>query len=127
MSSRTKKAPIDPESTKRVKSELTTDDMYRELDSYLRARKQEDNIKKRRLADKIVNEGEQLMQEIQEKNIAVEEERLTMIEYIFTNSQEKFVELKELKQMEYGEVKKLHAKVTEWKKPAWRKFLNMFR
>jgi len=127
MSTSTKKAPIDPKSKAELESQLTTYDMYHQLDEYMRQKKQEQEIKKRSLARKIEAQGPELLKEIEEKNIRVEEERIEMIEYIITNTQEDFGTLKELKEMEYGELKKIQARVVERKKPAWRKFLNIFR
>lgn len=127
MSTKTTKAPIDPKSIRELKEQLSTDDLYRELDQYLRAKREEDNIKKRSMAKKIFSEGEQLMQEIEEKKVRLEAERLSMIEFIHKNSQEKFITLKEATQMDYEEIKRVHARVLEWKKPIWRRFLNIFR
>lgn len=127
MSTTSKKAKISEESKKFTESLLTTDDEYRNLDKYLRASKDENNVRKRKLARDIASDGEKYLQEIEEKNKDRENKRMSMIESIYSNSQEKFIPLKELKQLPYEDVVDIHNKVNEWKKPWWRKVINVFR
>lgn len=127
MSSTTKKTIIDPEDKRLVDAFPSTADLYREVDAQLRQFKEEDKRKKRVLVKQTLNDGEELFQEIEDKRIAKEEERVIMIEYIYKNSKEKFVTLKEAKNLPYDDIKRIHNQVVENKKPMWRKIINVFR
>jgi hypothetical protein len=127
MSSTTKKPPISKKSQEYADSLLTTDDEYRNLDRYLRANQEQLNIKKRRLAREIASEGEIHLREIEEKNRERETRRMQMVEFIYTNSKETFITLKELKDLPFDDVAPIYSKVKEWKKPWWQRAVNIFR
>lgn len=126
MSTTSKKPIIDPKSKEMLKQELTTADMYRELDQYLRLRKKEENIKKSRMINKIIDDGENLVREIEEKNTVHEKKRIQMIEYIYFHSKEKFITIKELKDLPYEDVQNIYKTVIEWEKPWWKKLISVF-
>ena len=75
MCTKTRKAPIDPKSKKIVEAQLTTDDLYRELDNSIRLEKEDNERKKNRLAREIVEQGDNLLKEIEEKQQKKEQER----------------------------------------------------
>jgi len=127
MSSTTKKPIIDPKSKEEVANMLGTDDLYRALDNEMRHEKEISNIKKRRIAKEINEQGEELLYEIEEKNRKKEEQRVSMMEFIDKKSKEKFIKLEELNKLDFDEVKKIYEKVLEWKKPWWQQFINIFR
>jgi hypothetical protein len=127
VSSTTKKVPIDPESKRLVDEQLSTDDAYRELDGYIRQIKEEENVRKRRLVKLAIHDGEELIQEIDEKHKLKEEKRLSMIEYIFKNTKENFITIKESTKLPYEDLKPIYDQVVEYQKPWWRKIINMFR
>ena len=127
MSSTTKKAKISEESKAFSESLLSTDDEYRNLDKYLRANRHQLEVKKRRLAREVSFEGEQHLKEIEEKNREREQRRMQMVEFIYTNSKEKFITIKELKDMPFDDIVPIYDQVNEWLKPWWRKAINVFR
>lgn len=127
MSTRSKKAPVDSESKRLVDEQLSTDDAYRELDQYIRLVKEEENARKRGLVRETIDLGEELLEEIDEKNRLKEEKRLLMIEFIFENSKEEFITVKKSTNLPYEDIEPIYNQVAEWKKPWWRKVVNVFR
>lgn len=127
MSTRTKKAPIDPNSIKEMEEQLSTIELYREWDEYLRMEKDEQERKKRRFAREIVESGAELVQEIEEKNLEREEKRIELIEEIYKTANETIISLKELKDLPLEEIIPIHKKIIELKKPWWRQIINIFR
>jgi len=127
MCTKTRKAPIDPKSKKIVEAQLTTDDLYRELDNSIRLEKEDNERKKNRLAREIVEQGDNLLKEIEEKQQKKEQERASMMQYIYENSKEKFIKIEKLSKLDFDETKEIYERVVEWKKPWWKKLINIFR
>jgi hypothetical protein len=127
MSTTSKRAPIDPKSKEELENLMTTEDSYRELDAYIRLLKEEEAARKRRLTREVVEVGDEMVAEIEEKHIKREQERIEMMEKIFEISKEEFLTVKEMKEMPYEDIKKTYGDVLEWKKPWWRKLINVFR
>ncbi len=127
MSTTSKKVPIDPESIKRVAEELTTSDMYREFDRYVRMQKDEDDIRKKGLARQLEDIGEEAVGQIEDKFNMREEKRVEMMEFIYQHSQEQFITVKEAKDLPYEDIEPIYNNVVEWEKPWWRKVVNVFR
>lgn len=127
MSTTSKKVPISPKSKRLADEELTTADTYRELDQYIRLIKEEENVRKRGLVRETIELGEELIEEIDEKRKVKEEKRLLMVEYIYKISKEEFITVKESTKLPYEDLEPIYTQVIEWKKPWWRKIVNVFR
>lgn len=124
MSSTTKKTRIDPKSKEYVDSLMTTSDMYRALSDYERSIKEENDIKKRRIAKEIENMGQHYLDEIDRKNQEKENEKNEMIKSIVSLKDESFIKLSDLNEMSYDEVKSIYIKVMDSKKPWYRLFIE---
>lgn len=124
MSSTTKKAPIDPKSKEYAESLLTTTQMYHQLSEYERSIKEENDIKKRKIASEISKMGDVYIDEIDRKHQEKENERLDMIDYVIHNTKENIIKVKELKNMPYEDVKSIYIKAKDYKKSWWRLFIE---
>jgi len=126
MSTKTTKAPVDPESKRQVNEQLTTVEEYRQFDAYLRMMREDENRRKKRMAHQLGDVGEEMVTEIETKNKERERERLRMIHFINKSSGDKFLSLKDAYDMPYEDVKPIYERAIEWKKPWWRKLINVF-
>lgn len=125
MSSTTKRTPIDKESQEYLDTLMTTPQMYRALSDYERSIKEENDVKKRMIANEIAAMGDIFIQEIDEKHELIEEERLDMIEFIIQTTKEELVPAKELRNMSHDEVKSIYVKAQDSKK-SWYQLLLEF-
>lgn len=116
MSSTTKKTPIDKKSQEYLDSLETTEQLFRNLSDYERMCREENDQKKRMIAEEIASMGEHYVEEINNKHKQKEEERLDMIDYIIETTKEKLVKAYDLKQMTYEEVKSIYVKAQDSKK-----------
>lgn len=124
MSSTTKKTPIDPKSKEYADSLMTTSQMYRALSDYERSIREENDIKKRKIADEISKMGNIYLQEIDDKHELKEQERLDMIDYVVGNTGQKFAKVRDLNNMSYDEIKSIYIKAKDSKKSWYRLFIE---
>jgi len=117
MSSTTKYPLIDKNSIKELEGLETTEQLYRGLSDYERMIKGENDSKKMMIAAEIARMGEQFIDEIDTKDQLKEEERLNMIDYIISNTEQKLVRVSELNNMNHEEVKPYYLKAQDQSKP----------
>ena len=127
MSSTTKKPIIDPKSKAESEALSTTADLYREYDAFLREQRKREDGRRNRLAESLAEQAPELVMEIDEKREQEELKRVELVEFIYKESKEEFIEFKKLTKLSYEDVVLLHKRVIENKKPWWQKTINMFR
>lgn len=120
MSSTTKYPLIDADSIKANDELETTEQLYRGLSDYERSIKDENDSKKRLVADEIARMGEHFIDEIDTKEQLKEEERQDMIEFIVSTTEQKLVKVSELNNMNHEEVKPYYLKAQDHSKPWYR-------
>lgn len=120
MSSTTKKTPIDPASKEYEDSLMTTSQMYRALSDFERSIKNENDIKKNRIANEIANFGNQYVEEIEIKHQIKEDERQDMVNFIIRNKKLDMPKVREIKNMPYEDVKSIYIKAKDEKKSWYR-------
>jgi hypothetical protein len=124
MSSTTKYPLIDKNSIKESEELETTEQLYRSLSDYERMVKDENDSKKTMIANEIARMGEQFIDEIDTKEKLKEDERLDMIEYIISTTEQKLVKVRDLNNMNHEEVKPYYLKAQDQSKPWYRLFIE---
>ena len=124
MSSTTKKVRIDPKSRRIVDELKTTDDLYRDAASYERQLLEDNKRKLGNLARKISTQGDELIQEVEHKHQAKEEERIAMIEQIYKLSGEQLITVKDAQNQPIEDLSPLLIKAKELGKPWYNKLLD---
>ena len=126
MTSRTKNPPISEESKKMSESLPKTADLYMELSQFEREQKEITDRKKSSVALDIIANGEEYINEIDEKWQEKDEERMQMIEYLISNTGSKHGTSKKLYQLSHEEIKSIYDKELDNKKPWWKKLIEFF-
>lgn len=124
MSSTTKKTIIDPKSRKIADELETTADLYRGLAEYERQLKEEDNLKKQRLARQMYEIGDEMVSEIKEKENINNIKKAEIIEELYKLSKEELITIKEANEMSIEELNPILFKAKDLNKPWYIKFLD---
>ena len=125
MSTKTKNINISPNS-KRIVDELeTTEDLYRGLAEYERQMKLDDKRKRKRLATQFAEIGNEMVENIQEKQKTKEEKRIEIIERIYNLSGDKFVSVKEANELTIEELKPILFNAENINKPWYVKLFDL--
>lgn len=120
MSSTTKYPLIDENSIKELAELDTTEELYHKLSEYERMVNEENDSKKMMIANEIARMGEHYIEEIDTKETLKEEERLDMIEFIISTTEQKLVKVSELNNMTHEEVKPYYVKAQDQSRPWYR-------
>lgn len=124
MSSTTKKARISEESKELIESFQTTTDLYKSLDDYMRDSNKTTQKAKERLANEIADMGEKFIDEIEQKEIARDNEKQEKITFIARKTGDLHGSKEKLYSMSYEDVDSIYIKVKESKKNWFRQIID---
>lgn len=126
MSTTSKRPKINEDSKNYVESLKTTDDLYRDHNQYIIEVNKVNDIRKKRFVKEIAFEGDNFIDEIEEKYRKEEEDKISKIEYIYDETNEKYGTLKELNNLSSTEIITIYNKVLNSKKSFFRKLIDLF-
>jgi len=126
MSTNTRKPKISKKSVDFVNGLKSTDDMYHDYDRYVAEINKSNDNRKRRLATEIGMNGEEYINEINDKYESIENDRITKIEHIYNLVGEKYGTLKELNKKDHSDIIEIYTKVVNSKKSFFKKLIDLF-
>lgn len=123
MSTKTTKPKISEESRKKIESFKTTQQLYNDLDEYIRNNKKTTDRAKTRLAKQIGELGKEFVEEIEQDKYQEEElykEYAGKVEFIIKTCGEKYGSLELLNNMTYQQIDSIYDKaLSDSKKGFW--------
>lgn len=128
MSTKTTAPKVSQESRKKIESLKTTQQLYNDLDDYIRNSKSSTERAKERLAKQIETLGDDFVEEIEKKSEKEEKlykEYADKVEFIVKNSGNDNGSLEQLNSMTYQEIDSIYDKVLiESKKGFWSRLFD---